>query len=79
MSGQSDAGVTWSSEVRFQEKIGNPISGVLIPSEQNTTATYAAALVRKAPHPEAAPAWLFFLKSPEAQAIYKEYGFGSVK
>ena len=79
MNGRSDAGVTWSSEVRFQEKIGNPISGVLIPSEQNTTATYAAALVRKAPHPEAARAWLSFLKSPEAQAIYKEYGFGSVK
>ena len=78
MNGQSDAGVTWSSEVRFQEKIGNPISGVAIPSEENTTATYAAALVRKAPHPKAARAWLSFLKSPEAQAIYKEYGFGPV-
>ena len=78
MNGQSDAGVTWSSEVRFQEKIGNPISGVAIPSEENTAATYAAALVRKAPHPKAARAWLSFLKSPEAQAIYKEYGFGPV-
>src|SRR5512146_1130348 len=40
LSGKSDAGVTWSSEVRFQEKIGNPISGVAIPANENTTAIY---------------------------------------
>jgi ABC-type molybdate transport system substrate-binding protein len=79
MKGDSDAGVTWSSEVRFQEKIGNPIAGVAIPPEQNTTATYSAAVVRGAPHLEAARAWVLFLKSPEAQAIYKEFGFGPVK
>ncbi|HEU5335183.1 MAG TPA: substrate-binding domain-containing protein, partial [Terriglobales bacterium] len=50
MSGQSDAGVTWSSEVRFQEKIGNPIGGVAIPAGENTTAIYAAAVLRNAPH-----------------------------
>jgi ABC-type molybdate transport system substrate-binding protein len=27
MSGQADAGVTWASEVRFQQSIGNPIQG----------------------------------------------------
>jgi hypothetical protein len=39
LSGESDAGVTWASEVRFQESIGNPISGVQIPAAQNITAT----------------------------------------
>jgi hypothetical protein len=79
MKGDADAGVTWSSEVRFQEQIGNPISGVAIVQQQNTTAIYAAAVVRDAPHPEAAREWVSFLKSAEAQAIYREYGFGSVK
>ncbi len=79
MKGDSDAGVTWSSEVRFQENIGNPIAGIAIPPEQNTMATYAAAVVHGAPHAEAARAWVLFLKSPEAQAIYKEFGFGPLK
>jgi ABC-type Fe3+ transport system substrate-binding protein len=79
MKGDSDAGVTWSSEVRFQEKIGNPISGIAIPPEQNTSATYSAAVVHGAPHLVAARAWVLFLKSPEAQIIYREFGFGPVK
>jgi ABC-type molybdate transport system substrate-binding protein len=79
MKGESDAGVTWSSEVRFQEKIGNPISGIEIPVEQNFTAVYGAAVLRNAPHAEAARAWVSFLNSPEAQAVYKEYGFGTAK
>ena len=28
MQGTADAGVTWASEVQFQKKIGNPITGV---------------------------------------------------
>jgi ABC-type Fe3+ transport system substrate-binding protein len=79
MKGDSDAGVTWSSEVRFQEKIGNPITGVDIPQDQNVTAVYGAAVLRNAPHPEAARAWVAFLNTAEAQAVYKEYGFGPVK
>jgi hypothetical protein len=34
-------GVTWASEVQFQESIGNPIQGIVIPADQDTTATYA--------------------------------------
>ncbi|MDE3167758.1 MAG: substrate-binding domain-containing protein, partial [Acidobacteriota bacterium] len=76
LAGTADAGVTWASEVRFQEKIGNPIAGVAIPAADNTTAIYAAGALRDAPHPEAARAWLDFLLSDEAQAIYRKYGFG---
>lgn len=79
MKGESDAGVTWSSEVRFQEKIGNPIAGVNIPTDQNFTAVYGAAVLRNAPHPEAARAWVAFLNTPEAQAVYQENGFGPAK
>jgi sulfate/thiosulfate transport system substrate-binding protein len=79
MKGESDAGVTWSSEVCFQEKISNPIAGINIPPDQNITAVYSAAVLRNAPHTEAARAWVAFLSSPEAQAVYSNYGFGSPK
>jgi ABC-type molybdate transport system substrate-binding protein len=77
MSGQVDAGVTWASEVRFQESIGNPIKGITIPADLNTTAIYAGGVMMDAPHADAAAQWLAFLKSDEAQSIYRQFGFRS--
>lgn len=76
LDGRSDAGVTWSSEVRFQERVGNPIAGVVIPASENTTAIYAAGVLRNAPHAAAAQAWVAYLGSEEAQAVYRKFGFG---
>jgi ABC-type molybdate transport system substrate-binding protein len=78
MSKQVDTGVTWASEVRFQESIGNPIQGVEIPANQNAAAIDAGGVMKNAPHPAAAAQWLAFLKSPEAQAVYHQYGFRSL-
>lgn len=78
MNKQADAGVTWASEVRFQERIGNPIQGVKIPASQNATAIYAGGVMKDAQHPEAAAQWLAFLKSPQAQDIYHQFGFRSL-
>lgn len=75
LDGLSDAGVTWQSEVRFQQSMGNPISGVVIPDRYNTTGVYAAGVLRDAPHPEAAAEWVKFLRTSAAQAIYKSFGF----
>ena len=75
LGGVSDAGVVWASEVKFQEKIGNPIAGVVIPKDQNTTAVYAAGIVHNAPHRSAAAAWLAYLRSNDAQEAYSEFGF----
>lgn len=75
MNGQAAAGVTWISEAIFQEQAGNPITHVVIPDALNTTAIYAAGVVKDAPHPEAAQAWLDFLVSPTALAIFERYGF----
>jgi molybdate transport system substrate-binding protein len=71
----AETGVTWRSEAIFQEKIGNPIGHVDIPAEQNTLAIYSAALVPDAPHPEAARAWLEFIKSDAAFAVFERFGF----
>lgn len=75
MQGKADAGVTWKSEAVFQEQIGNPIDHVVIPAAQNSTAIYAAAVLKDAAHPKAAEAWVRFLKSPPALAIFARYGF----
>jgi molybdate transport system substrate-binding protein len=75
MQGRAQAGVTWQSEARFQEQVGNPISHVDIPSAQNTTAIYAGAAVKGAPHPDAARLWLSFIHSPTALSIFERYGF----
>ncbi len=75
MQGKAQAGVTWQSEVMFQEQAGHPIEAVEIPAAQNTTAVYAAAQVEAAPHPEAAKRWLDFIHSPEALKIFEGYGF----
>ncbi len=75
MQGIVDAGVTWQSEAVFQEQAGHPIEQVDIPPAENTTATYAGAVVKGAAHPDAARAWLDFTRSPEALAIFGRYGF----
>lgn len=79
MENLSDAGVTWQSEVRFQESLGNPIAGVAIPPEFNTVGVYAAGVLANAPHPEAGNLWVNFLESEKAQLIYRKFGFGATK
>jgi ABC-type molybdate transport system substrate-binding protein len=69
------AGVTWKSEAMFQEKIGNPIGHVDIPAASNTRAEYSAAMVAGAPHPQAAQAWLEFMRSADAFKAFEPYGF----
>lgn len=75
MQGRADAGVTWQSEALFQEKAGHPIANVDIPAADNSTAIYAGAEVKGARHPRAAKAWLSFIHSKPALAIFGRYGF----
>ena len=73
---ESDAAPVWYTEAYFQESIlHNPVATVTIPAEQNLDVPYAAGLMKDAPHPEAARAFMQFLLSPAGQAIYKRYGF----
>ena len=75
MQGIAQAGVTWQSEAKFQEQAGHPIDNVDIPAKDNATAIYAGAMVKSAAHPEAAQAWLAFIRSPTAIKIFEGYGF----
>jgi ABC-type molybdate transport system substrate-binding protein len=75
MQGVADAGMTWTSEAIFQEQVDHPISHIEIPAADNTVAIYAGAIVKDATHPRAAQAWLDFIHSSEALAIFERYGF----
>jgi ABC-type molybdate transport system substrate-binding protein len=75
MQGRVDAGVTWQSEALFQEQDGHPIGHIAIPAADNATAIYAGAAVHNAAHPQAAQAWLSFIRSPAALRIFERYGF----
>ena len=79
MQGRAEAGVTWQSEAMFQEQAGHPIEHVDIPEAQNSTAIYAGAVVKGAPHPEAAKLWLDFISSPDGLKIFESYGFKAYK
>jgi ABC-type molybdate transport system substrate-binding protein len=79
MNAQADAGVTWASEAKFQESIGNPIQGIVIPADQSGRAIYAGGVMADSPHADVAAEWLAFLRGQEAQAIYHKYGFRSVQ
>jgi len=72
---ESDAGPVWYTEVFYQKMIGNPVELVEIPAKENVTATYQIGVMKTAPHPKAAEAFVNFLTSPSGQAIYKKYGF----
>ncbi len=75
MQGKADAGVTWQSEAIFQEEVGHPIEHIDIPETMNSTGIYGGAVVKGAPHWEAAKLWLDFIRSPEALEIFEHYGF----
>ena len=75
LQGKSDVGPVWRTEVLFQQRIGNPIGMLEIPEAFNQTATYVAAQLKAAPHPQAASEFLDFLISEQGQGIYRRYGF----
>jgi ABC-type molybdate transport system substrate-binding protein len=74
---QSDAAPVWHSEAYYQQLINHPIELVEIPEKENIKAEYIAALMKSAPHPQAAKDFMNFLVSPAAKAIYKKYGFST--
>jgi ABC-type molybdate transport system substrate-binding protein len=51
------------------------VETVAIPAAQNAMATYTAARMKDAPHPQAAKDFFAFMQSPAAQAVYRKYGF----
>ncbi|MDQ6764046.1 MAG: substrate-binding domain-containing protein [Bacteroidota bacterium] len=72
---QSDAAPVWYSEAFYQQMIKHPVEMINIPANENIRATYIAGLMKKAPHPQAAKDFMYFITSNTAKDIYKKYGF----
>ncbi len=76
MEKKCTAGVVWYTEAYFHDKIvHHPISIVTVPKQDNKVVGYTAALMKTAPHPEAARDFMKFLMSPVSQKLYRHYGF----
>jgi molybdate transport system substrate-binding protein len=76
LAGAMDAGPVWLTEALYQRRLGMPLEAVRLPEEQNRRGRYGVAIVtRTTTHPEAADAFVSFLRGPAAQAVYADYGF----
>lgn len=75
LQGKVDAGPVWITEALYQERIQSGLASVAIPKNENARGIYQAAVVTRAAHVAAAKAFQEFLMTPQAQAIYRSYGF----
>jgi ABC-type molybdate transport system substrate-binding protein len=75
--GTVDAGPVWATEVINAKRNGLQVEAVE-PGEgldQRDRVNYFVTKLTNAPHPVNADKFLNFIKSPEAQGIYRQYGF----
>lgn len=73
-TGVADAGIVYVTDMR---SAGVSATSVPIPTPQNVTATYLAAVVRRSGHGTAGKAFVTWLGSPEAKTIMRKYGFAA--
>jgi molybdate transport system substrate-binding protein len=73
--GRADAGPVWLSEAVYQSRLGG-VQMLRIPASQNVSTVYDAAAVQACAHRAAAEAFVRFIQTPEARAIFRSYGFG---
>jgi molybdate transport system substrate-binding protein len=71
--GEADAGIVYASDAA---SAASQVQVVPIPQAFNVVAHYPMAVVRRAPHPKAAAAYVQFLLSAEARAAFARDGFG---
>ncbi len=75
MYNQSDAAPVWYTEAFYQKMIGHPVEMIEIPAKENVEALSVAAMMKNAPHQQAAKDFMDFLMSAAGKAVYKKYGF----
>jgi len=75
--GEADVGIVWTTEVVHAKAQGRPLDGVAIPAplNQQDKVNYAIGVLNTGRNPGNAAAFLEYLATDEAQAIYESYGF----
>lgn len=72
--GEADAGLVFITDLR---SAGAAASSVPIPANLNVTAAFQAAAAKTGGHVGAASAFVSWLVTPEAQRLFRKYGFGA--
>jgi len=75
--GTVDVGPVWATEVKNAQSMGLKVEAIE-PGEgldQRDKVNYYIARLKNAPHPENADKFLNFMKTPQAQEIYRRFGF----
>lgn len=75
---QSDVAPVWKTEIFYQKSLVHPVDKIEIADECTKLSVSMAGLLKDAPNKAAANHFLDFLKSEEARAIFKKYGFKDV-
>lgn len=70
--GEGDAGIVYATDATVA---GDVIRVIPIPVEAHMAVTYAAVVLRDAPHREAASAFLAWLAGPQGRAVLARFGF----
>ena len=73
--GEVDAGIVYQTDIAFARGAGG-VRVIPIPAAANVSVRYPIAVLREAPEPELARAFVQFVMSEEGQRHLKEHGFG---
>ncbi|MFF2274676.1 molybdate ABC transporter substrate-binding protein [Agromyces sp. NPDC058126] len=73
-SGEADAGLVYVTDVRAAD---DDVDGIAIEGADAATNRYPIAALAEAANPEAAAAFVEFVRSPAGAEVLEEFGFGS--
>lgn len=71
-TGNADCGVVYATDAALSDKVRVVTAA---PADTHRPIIYPAAVLKDAPHAEEAAAFLTFLQSDKAQAVFVKYGF----
>ncbi len=74
-TGNVDAGIVYRTDAESSKQVKIVATA---PEKSHSPIIYPVAVIKDSNHPQAAEQMLQFLFSPEAQAIFKQYGFVSI-
>jgi molybdate transport system substrate-binding protein len=75
-SGNADAGVVYEMDAKRSKQVRAVATA---PAKQHSPIVYPIAVLKRSEQPEAARAYAEFLKSDQAIAFFKQYGFGVIQ
>lgn len=77
VQGEADAAIVYATDIVAARRSGASIEGVPIPVEQNVVTTSTVALVAGGASPDAARAFVAFLRSERGRELLVAHGFGA--